>query len=123
MSNYKIIQLLCSSTPENIELAEQICISQSWDILEIIKQYGYNDLGIRKPDDFLQEWVYCINKNITALPALLPFSIIELKCYNNKLTHLPVLPPNLIELDCTDNQLTYLPVLPPYLKFLYCSGN
>ena len=50
-------------------------------------------------------------------------NIVELLCYNNKITELNNLPSNLIWLYCQNNQLTKLKKLPMKLKILYCFDN
>jgi len=124
MNDYKIIELLCSSQPENIQLAEQICKEQEWDIFAIINKYGYSSFGLEKPKNFLLKVWNCSGKNLTHLPDLLPVSLKQLNCSNNKLLSLPAnLPPNLKVLNCSDNELLSLPPLPPFIHKLLAGNN
>jgi len=54
---------------------------------------------------------------------ILPINLIDLNCYNNKLTKLPILPISLRFLDCSNNILNNLPILPMCLIKLNCNIN
>lgn len=123
LNDYKIIELLCSSQPDNIELAQQLCDSQGWDILAIIAKHGYREIGLFYPNWFLQATITCNGQNLATLPNLLPAGLQCLHCANNQLTYLPVLPAGLKFINCSNNQLAYLPKLPAGLKALYCDNN
>jgi uncharacterized repeat protein (TIGR01451 family) len=66
--------------------------------------------------------LHCYNDLLSALPVL-PLSLQVLVCGNNSLPILPVLPPSLVELRCYNNLLPVLPVFPSTLQYLDCSSN
>lgn len=69
-------------------------------------------------------YVNCSNKNIQNLNGIQYFDgLINLYCYTNQLTTLPVLHSNLTHLSCSQNQITSLPALPSTLKVLICETN
>ena len=118
-----IVELLCSSQPESIALAEAICDSQNFPLETILREFGYLDVGIKRAADFTKTEINCIGKGLKKLPDLLPASLKDLFCENNQLTVLPNLPASLEWLNCNDNQLTVLPNLPASLEWLNCQNN
>jgi Leucine-rich repeat (LRR) protein len=66
--------------------------------------------------------LYCFDNKLTSLPHLNE-KLEILNCFGNQLTFLPPLNENLIKLRCSNNQLTSLPPLYENLEYLYCSYN
>ena len=66
--------------------------------------------------------LYCMNNNLSELPALPPHLEV-LSCYGKDLLALPVLPDTLKRLECVDTAITALPVLPESLEVLNFSHN
>lgn len=120
---YKIIELLCTSENENIQLAEALCDSQGWDLTEILKEFGYYQIKLKRADDFRYHILDCSKLGLDKLPDLLPANLESLFCFGNQLTALPNLPAKLKLLSCGDNKLVVLPNLPLSLEDLYCSNN
>jgi|688.fasta_scaffold83213_5 hypothetical protein len=74
------------------------------------------------PEDI--EIIDISNKNLTYIPSLKQFNnLVDLHCYNNKLTKLPELNNSLKALYCAKNQLTQLPELNDKLQVLNCEFN
>jgi hypothetical protein len=119
----KIISLLCSSQIENIEFAKLLCDSQGFNLVDLLNEFGYTDVGITCAADFMKNWIDCSGFNLQKLPSLLPLSLTTLICSFNQLTALPPLPPKLDWIECNDNQLTTLPSLPLILYYLCCENN
>lgn len=120
-NDYKIIELLCTGESENMELGKQLCASQSWQLKNILKKYGYDKLGISTFQDFLKTTFDCYDEKLLTLPELLPASMKELNCYYNQLSHLPAeLPYNLGFIVCGSNPIKNISVLEHrfYLKKL-----
>ena len=120
---YQIIKLLCTSESENIEVAQMLCNSQGWDLTEILKEFGYWEINLKRADDFRHHILDCSKLGLTKLPNLLPAALEYLYCQNNQLTILPSLPAALEWLDCQNNKLTILPGLPAVLSWLDCQNN
>jgi hypothetical protein len=125
MSKQDIIDLLCSAEVSSLEKAEALALHDGEDLEKLILEYGYNEVGIFKKDDFLVELMDCSGKQLRSLPAALPSGLKHLNCSDNQLTTLPdPLPRSLKELYCGKNQLTALPdELPEGLEDLDCSEN
>lgn len=147
----KIIELLCSSDKENIELAEMLCLSQNINLEELLEEYGYSDLELYSKESFLNHdlvvYGYLGNYIVNYVPKLLPGNIKtiiamffselhnitelpeldkrtnNLYCNDNKLTYLPELPNSVSKLFCENNKLISLPELPDKLGVLDCSNN
>jgi Leucine-rich repeat (LRR) protein len=120
-----IVELLCTSEPENIALAEAFCDSQNFPLETILREFGYWDVGIRCAEDFTKDTLDCNNMEVKKMPDMLPNALKGLYCQNNQLTVLPdKLPINLKYLDCGYNKLTALPEnLPATLNQLLCYDN
>lgn len=85
----------------------------------------------------------CSQNQIESLDSVLPGTILDLNCSNNKLTKLDDLPPQLrilvchhnilktldnlpggiFKLDCAFNELVHLDNLPNCLEYLFCNNN
>ena len=120
---YQIIKLLCTSESENIELAQMFCNSQGWDLTEILKEFGYWEIRLKRADDFRRHFLDCSKLGLKKLPDLLPAALELLYCQNNQLTVLPALPAALKSLYCENNELAVLPTLSTALEWLYCGNN
>lgn len=74
------------------------------------------------PEDI--EIIDISSKNLTYIPSLKQFKyLVDLYCYNNKLTKLPELNSSLKALYCAKNQLIQLPELNDKLQVLNCEFN
>ena len=124
MSDYQIIELLCSSDKANIEQAEQICAERKWKLKTILEKYGYAILGFKKAKDFLKKGLDVSYKAAT-LPELLPASLTSISMLATGLTALPNnWPKELLYLYLQQNLLTQLPAnLPDSLQAVNCSHN
>ena len=120
---YQIIKLLCTSESENIKLAQMLCNSQGWDLTEILKEFGYWEINLKRADDFRHHILDCSKLGLNKLPDLLPANLESLFCFGNQLTTLPNLPAKLQFLSCGNNKLTILPSLPAALEWLDCQNN
>jgi hypothetical protein len=118
-----IVELLCTSEPENIALAQAFCDSQNFPLETILREFGYWDVGIRCGADFSESRLNCAHLGLEKLPDLLPASLVVLYCFDNRLRTLPNLPIKLQWLYCGYNQLTALPPLPNSLTELNCFHN
>ncbi len=124
MNKQTLIDLLCSADVANLERAQGLALDHGEDLERIIAEYGYNDVGIFKKEDFLGEQMDCSGRQLRSLPAALPAGLKFLNCSDNRLTILPSpLPGSLKELYCGKNLLTALPELPEGLEELDCSEN
>ena len=47
-----ILRLLCTCQPDSIALADALAKGLGIDILELLEQEGFFELGLRKPNDF-----------------------------------------------------------------------
>ena len=103
---YQIIKLLCTSESENIELAQMFCNSQGWNLTEILKEFGYYQIKLKRADDFRHHILDCSKLGLTKLPDLLPANLESLFCFGNQLTALPNLPAALEWLDCQNNPIS-----------------
>lgn len=119
----RIVELLCTSEPENIALAEALCDSQNFPLETILREFGYWDVGIKRAQDFTSDRLDCSHLDLEKLPDLLPAALLFLNCEYNFLTKLPKLPTNLIYLYAYCNNLTELPELPLNLEILYFRKN
>lgn len=119
----RIVELLCSSQPESIALAEAICDSQNFPLETILREFGYWEVGIRWAADFTNDTLDCSFLELEKLPDLLPAALSYLDCDGNLLTKLPLLPANLKALYFSNNQFTILPDLPLNLEALYFDYN
>lgn len=64
-----IIDLLCTSEIENIELAIILCEGCNVNIEDIIEEYGYNSIEIKTPEDFKKRYFnYIYPHNIKQFP-------------------------------------------------------
>ncbi len=118
-----IVELLCTSEPENIALAEALCDSQKFPLETILREFGYWDMGIKRAESFMEQELSCYGLGLKELPDLLPAALVGLDCSNNLLIKLPKLPFNLKYLWARANQLTALPALPANLKDLLVHNN
>lgn len=117
-----IVELLCTSEPENIALAEAFCDSQNFPLETILREFGYWDVGIKWGADFAIDQLRIQNKGITKMPNVLPFSLTLIECWGNSLVKLPNLPANLEWLDYSDNPIVTPPILPQKTQYLACEG-
>jgi Leucine-rich repeat (LRR) protein len=125
MPDYQVIELLCSAQEANIALAEQLCATNQWKIKTILEKYGYPEIGLSQPKQFLRPKLEIRSKNIPKLPDLLPEGLVEINFYDNQLTALPAkLPSKLENFYCQNNQIASFPLaFPDSLKAFNCADN
>ena len=107
-----ILALLCSCQPDNIALAEELAKGLNINILEILKQEGFFELGIEKPSSFH--------------PRLLEGNFIGI-LYSPPLKSLKAIQhfPQLTHLDCSYNTTAKLKGIEflPKLTYFRCAHN
>lgn len=58
-----ILNLLCTSQPENIELAKTLAEGLGWDINGWLKENSYHLFNIKSADDFMKNVIHLKDKN------------------------------------------------------------
>jgi hypothetical protein len=113
-----IINLLCSSQLENIELAKMLCIGQGWDITKLLADFGYLAIGMETPEHFLRNNITITNSDLSYFPRLPDgLKFLHLR-FNQRMFKLPVLPNSLESLNCEhNNHLRIVSTLPNSLQF------
>lgn len=145
MDKQGILDLLLSSQPENIALAEQLLIGAGVSLKSLLDEFGYSQIGITGFEFFEKENLTIKGLSTETIPKL-PASIKALDlidtetkafvlknecnlerlyCDNNQLSKLNVQGcGNLEHLYCNNNQLSELNVQGCVaLKYLYCHKN
>ena len=84
-------------------------------------KYKYNQLDLSRLECNIL--YYYDQEGESIKNHILPNSLKELYCFENKLTSLPNLPNSLRILHCHNNKLTSLPNLPNSLQNLLCQNN
>ncbi len=120
-----ILELLCSSQEENIELAKTLAASQGINLVDFLQSMGYDKLGLATAENFMTQELTLTDDNTDYWSEYLPQSVIQLVVKSYSKPTLPAyLPPNLIFLNCSNNQIVSLPDnLPNSLVFLHCYNN
>ncbi len=87
----KILELLCSCQPDNIALAEALAKGLNINIVELLEQEGFFELGIKRVAD-IDGWCalgLIDSRNISSLRAIKYFpNLTFLNCDNNTLNNL-----------------------------------
>lgn len=124
MDEQGILDLLLSSQPENIALAEQLLIGAGILLKTLLDEFGYSQIGIKSFQNFKQTNLVIKGLSTETIPKL-PASIVYVRLADIAVKKINLVnEPNLKIFECYNNQLSSLKVQGcAMLEGLFCAAN